>query len=101
MGKALLFGPFAGFQLDFLKWLLFRFAFINKNNIFPMISAGVKTYHTKYLIDQVRQSPEDRINALREYVPEAQSKDWIIERADKGYKLLKKIKKRRNTGIWY
>jgi hypothetical protein len=45
MGKALLFGPFAGFQLDFLKWLLFRFAFINKNNIFPMISAGVKTYH--------------------------------------------------------
>jgi hypothetical protein len=46
MGKALLFGPFAGFSTRFLKWLLFRFAFINKtDNIFPMISAGVKTYH--------------------------------------------------------
>jgi hypothetical protein len=44
MGKALLFGPLPDFQLDFLKWLLFRF--INKtDNIFPMISAGVKTYH--------------------------------------------------------
>jgi hypothetical protein len=43
MGKALLFGPLQGFQLIFEKWLLFRFAFINKtDNIFPMISAGVK-----------------------------------------------------------
>jgi malate dehydrogenase (quinone) len=50
---------------------------------------------TKYLIDQVRQSPEDRINALREYVPEAQSKDWIIERAGQRVQVIKKIKKKK------
>jgi malate dehydrogenase (quinone) len=47
-----------------------------------MLSAGIKNIPlTKYLIQQVRQSPKDRIDALKEYVPSAKSKDWIIERA--------------------
>jgi malate dehydrogenase (quinone) len=45
-GESIAVWSFAGFSTRFLKkWLLFRFAFINKtDNIFPMISAGVKTY---------------------------------------------------------
>jgi malate dehydrogenase (quinone) len=49
-----------------------------------MIAAGIKNIPlTKYLIDQVRQSPRIRINALREYVPGARSKDWVLELLDK------------------
>ena len=59
-----------------------------------MISAGIKNIPlTKYLIEQVRQSPEDRINALREYVPQANSKDWVIERAGQRVQVIKKDEK--------
>jgi malate dehydrogenase (quinone) len=45
---------------------------IKPDNIFPMLSAGIKNIPlTKYLIQQVRQSPKDRIDALKEYVPSA------------------------------
>jgi malate dehydrogenase (quinone) len=48
---------------------------IKPDNIFPMLSAGIKNIPlTKYLIQQVRQSPKDRIDALKEYVPSAKSK---------------------------
>jgi malate dehydrogenase (quinone) len=47
---------------------------IKPDNIFPMLSAGIKNIPlTKYLIQQVRQSPKDRIDALKEYVPSAKS----------------------------
>jgi malate dehydrogenase (quinone) len=63
---------------------LFRFTIVKTDNIFPMISAGIKNIHTKYLIDQVRQQ-RTRINALRG-VPEASSKDWVVKEQDKGTK---------------
>jgi malate dehydrogenase (quinone) len=94
--KALLFGPFAGFSTRFLKNGSYSDLplSIKKDNIFPMISAGIKNIPlTKYLIDQVRQSPEDRINALREYVPQAMSKDWVIERAGQRVQVIKKDEK--------
>jgi malate dehydrogenase (quinone) len=52
---------------------------IKPDNIFPMLSAGIKNIPlTKYLIQQVRQSPKDRM-MLKEYVPSAKSKDWIMK----------------------
>jgi malate dehydrogenase (quinone) len=58
-----------------------------------MLSAGIKNIPlTKYLIQQVRQSPKDRIDALKEYVPSAKSKDWIIERAGQRVQVIKKKK---------
>jgi malate dehydrogenase (quinone) len=55
-----------------------------------MLSAGIKNIPlTKYLIQQVRQS-KDRIDALKEYVPSAKSKDWIIERAGQRVQVIKK-----------
>jgi malate dehydrogenase (quinone) len=59
-----------------------------------MIAAGIKNIPlTKYLIEQVRQSPKDRMNALKEYVPSAKSKDWVIERAGQRVQVIKKDEK--------
>nr|WP_314896041.1 malate:quinone oxidoreductase [uncultured Flavobacterium sp.] len=94
--KALLFGPFAGFSTRFLKNGSYSDLplSIKTDNIIPMIAAGIKNIPlTKYLIEQVRQSPKDRINALREYVPGARSKDWKLERAGQRVQVIKKDEK--------
>ncbi|KIA85605.1 malate:quinone oxidoreductase [Flavobacterium sp. AED] len=94
--KALLFGPFAGFSTRFLKNGSYSDLplSIKPDNIIPMIAAGIKNIPlTKYLIEQVRQSPKDRINALREYVPGARSKDWKLERAGQRVQVIKKDEK--------
>lgn len=94
--KALLFGPFAGFSTRFLKNGSYSDLplSIKTDNIIPMIAAGIKNIPlTRYLIEQVRQSPKDRINALREYVPKARSKDWVLERAGQRVQVIKKDEK--------
>ncbi len=94
--RQLLFGPFAGFSTRFLKNGSYSDLplSIKPDNIIPMIAAGIKNIPlTKYLIEQVRQSPKDRINALREYVPGARSKDWKLERAGQRVQVIKKDEK--------
>jgi len=91
--KALLFGPYAGFSTKFLKngsWLDLPSS-IKINNIRPMLAAGLDNLKlTKYLIDQVRQSPDDRIEALKEYVPTANKADWELEVAGQRVQVIKK-----------
>src|SRR5690606_21146337 len=77
--KSLLFGPYAGFSTKFLKngslWDLP--SSIKLSNIKPMVMAGIHNLPlTKYLIEQVSQSGEDRIEALQEYFPNAKAEDW-------------------------
>ncbi|HLA56697.1 MAG TPA: malate:quinone oxidoreductase, partial [Flavobacterium sp.] len=91
--KALLFGPYAGFSTKFLKngSYLDLPSSIQLNNVIPMLSAGFHNIPlTKYLIDQVRQSPEDRLETLREYVPNAKSEDWELEVAGQRVQVIKK-----------
>jgi malate dehydrogenase (quinone) len=91
--KALLFGPYAGFSTKFLKngSFLDLPLSIKLNNIRPMLSAGLHNIPlTKYLIDQVRQSPEDRLEALREYLPTARLEDWELEVAGQRVQVIKK-----------
>jgi malate dehydrogenase (quinone) len=91
--KALLFGPYAGFSTRFLKngSLLDLPLSIKVNNIRPMIAAGLDNIPlTKYLIDQVRQSPEDRLEALKQYLPDAVMKDWELETAGQRVQVIKK-----------
>ncbi|MFH6996935.1 malate:quinone oxidoreductase [Flavobacterium sp. FlaQc-57] len=94
--KALLFGPFAGFSTRFLKngsYLDLPLS-IKANNLVPMLSAGFHNIPlTKYLIEQVRQSPKDRMKALREYLPSARSKDWKLEKAGQRVQVIKKDEK--------
>ncbi len=91
--KALLFGPYAGFSTKFLKHgsLLDLPESLQLDNILPMLSAGLHNLPlTKYLIDQVRQSPEDRLAALRKFVPDAQLEDWTLEDAGQRVQIIKK-----------
>lgn len=95
--KALLFGPYAGFSTRFLKngSLLDLPLSIKLNNIVPMISAGLDNIPlTKYLIDQVKQSPEDRLTALKDYLPTAKMEDWELETAGQRVQVIKKDAKR-------
>lgn len=94
--QALLFGPYAGFSTKFLKngSFLDLPKSIKFNNIRPMLSAGLHNLDlTKYLIEQVRQSPEDRLEALKEYLPTAQLKDWELEYAGQRVQVIKKDEK--------
>ncbi|MXV52132.1 malate:quinone oxidoreductase [Pedobacter sp. HMF7647] len=94
--KALLFGPYAGFTTKFLKngSILDLPKSIKISNIRPMLAAGLDNIPlTKYLINQVRQSPEDRLNALKEYFPEAKMEDWELEIAGQRVQVIKKDEK--------
>lgn len=91
--KALLFGPYAGFSTRFLKngSLLDLPASIKFDNILPMLKSGWDNFDlTKYLISQVTQSGEDRLEALREYFPLAESTDWELEIAGQRVQVIKK-----------
>ncbi|MBT1703680.1 malate:quinone oxidoreductase [Chryseosolibacter indicus] len=98
--KALLFGPYAGFSTKFLKKGSYfdLIKSIQPDNIIPMIAAGLDNIPlTKYLINQVRQSPEDRFEALREYFPNAKMEDWELEVAGQRVQVIKRDKE--NIGV--
>ena len=91
--KQLLFGPFAGFSTKFLKnGSYFDLPkSIEWHNMFPMLAAGWHNLPlTKYLIQQVTQSPEDRLEALKEYYPEAKIEDWELVIAGQRVQVIKK-----------
>jgi malate dehydrogenase (quinone) len=77
--KSLLFGPFAGFSPKFLKTgsNLDLIGSVKPNNVLTMLAAGAKNMSlTKYLIEQLMLSKEQRMEELREFIPNAKSEDW-------------------------
>lgn len=91
--KELLFGPYAGFTTKFLKHgsVLDLLRSVKLSNLRPMISAGVHNLPlTKYLIEQVSLSAEDRLEALKEYYPEARMEDWELAIAGYRVQVIKK-----------
>jgi malate dehydrogenase (quinone) len=90
--QALLFGPYAGFSTKFLKnGSYFDLPLsVKLSNIVPMLVAGMDNLPlTKYLIDQVLQSPKERLDALREFVPLANLEDWELEIAGQRVQVIK------------
>lgn len=95
--RELLFGPFAGFSSNFLKngshWDLFRS--IRLSNIWPMIKVGLTNFQlVKYLINQIKQTHNDRVNALRKFVVNANPEDWKLEVAGQRVQVIKKDKQK-------
>jgi len=79
--KELLFGPYAGFTTKFLKKgsYLDLMKSLEFTNIIPMIAAGLHNISlTKYLIQQASQTHDERMNALREFMPTAKNDDWEL-----------------------
>lgn len=92
----LLFGPFAGFSTKFLKngsiWDLPLS--IEWSNIKPMLYAGLHNLPlTKYLIQQVSQSKDDKVDALREFFPNADGDKWVEKIAGQRVQIIKKDEK--------
>ncbi len=90
--QELLFGPYAGFSTKFLKKGSFLDLplSVNLRNIRPMIAAGLHNIPlTKYLIEQVRQSSDERVDALEKYYPEARPEDWDLEIAGQRVQVIK------------
>lgn len=97
-GKAaLLFGPFAGFTTRFLKsgTPLDLIKSLHVGNVPPMLAAG---WHNagliQYLITEVLQSHEARMDALRAFYPDAASADWQLVPAGKRVQIIKKDAKK-------
>lgn len=98
--KELLFGPFAGFSTKFLKngSYLDLLESIKLDNIKPMLYTGWHNMPlTKYLIEQVLQSDDKRIEALQEYFPNAKKEDWELLDAGQRVQVIKKDEKEGGT----
>ncbi len=90
--RTLLFGPFAGFSPKFLKTgsNFDLIGSVKPNNVFTMLAAGVKEMAlTKYLIQQVMLSNENRMEQLREFIPNAKSEDWDVVVAGQRVQVIK------------
>ncbi|GKU78906.1 putative malate:quinone oxidoreductase [Paenibacillus sp. L3-i20] len=90
--ESLFFGPFAGFSPKFLKSgsMFDLITSVKPNNLVTMLAAGVKNLSlTKYLINQVMLSKEQRMEELREFVPNAKSEDWELVVAGQRVQIIK------------
>ncbi|HZG57065.1 malate:quinone oxidoreductase [Paenibacillus sp.] len=90
--ESLFFGPFAGFSPKFLKFgsMFDLITSVKPHNLLTMLAAGVKNMPlTTYLIKQVMLTKEQRMEALREFVPHAKSEDWDLVVAGQRVQIIK------------
>ncbi len=90
--KSLLFGPFAGFSPKFLKTgsNFDLIGSVKPYNVLTMLAAGAKEMSlTKYLIQQVMLSKEQRMEELREFIPNAKAEDWDLVVAGQRVQVIK------------
>ena len=94
---ALLFGPFAGFTTKFLKaGSKFDLAkSVKANNLKALLGVGRHNLDlTKYLMKEATQTHEQRMNALREFLPNAVNSDWKLENAGQRVQIIKNCNKK-------
>ncbi|SDT91396.1 malate dehydrogenase (quinone) [Pseudomonas pohangensis] len=94
--KALLFGPYAGFSTKFLRHGSYMDLpkSIRPGNIMPMLAVARDNMDlTRYLIKEVMQSTDSRLDALRKFYPEARDADWRLETAGQRVQIIKKDQK--------
>jgi malate dehydrogenase (quinone) len=94
---SLMFGPYAGFNTKFLKsgsWLDL-FATIRPHNLIPMLRAGAANLDlVKYLVGQLAASKSKKFEALQEFMPNADPKDWYRITAGQRVQVIKKDPKK-------
>ena len=95
--RSLLFGPYAGFSTNFLKKgsYLDLPKSIRPSNIVPMLAVAKDNMDlTAYLVKEVAKRRGDKIEALREYYPEAKDGDWELITAGQRVQIIKKDPKK-------
>ena len=94
--RSLLFGPFAGFSSNFLKYgsKLDLFRSIKTTNLFSMLQAGLENIDLgKYLLNQLIQTNEDRIETLKRFLPVVSPDDWKLSIAGQRVQIIKQTPK--------
>ena len=90
--RALLFGPFAGFTTKFLKQgsKLDLMKSVKASNLKALLGVGKNNLDlTKYLVKETRQTHEQRMDALRAFLPQANSADWQLANAGQRVQIIK------------
>jgi malate dehydrogenase (quinone) len=91
---SLLFGPFAGLNLKFLKngsWLDLP-ASIRLGNIVSYLSVALKNFPLViYLVKEIFKSSKQKLESLREFVPNAQAEDWQLYEAGQRAQVIKPV----------
>ncbi|QCY11971.1 malate dehydrogenase (quinone) [Pseudomonas sp. MPC6] len=91
--RVILFGPFATFSTKFLKEgsYLDLLSTTTTHNVWPMTKVGIKEYPlVEYLAGQLMLSDEDRLDALKEYFPNAKAEDWRLWQAGQRVQIIKR-----------
>ena len=91
---SLLFGPFAGLNLKFLKrgsWLDLPGS-IRLANLVPYLSVALRNFPlVVYLVKEILKSPKEKIESLRQFVPGADAKDWELYEAGQRAQVIKPV----------
>jgi malate dehydrogenase (quinone) len=89
---SLLFGPFAGLNFKFLKHgSIFDLPLsIRPRNLFPYLSVAISNFSlVVYLVKEIIKSPKQKIESLREFIPNANKKDWELYEAGQRAQVIK------------
>ena len=90
---SLLFGPYAGFTTKFLKHgsRLDLVKSVKTNNLKSLIGAGANNFDlTKYLVKEVFQNQNQRMQSLQAFIPNARTEDWTLAHAGKRVQIIKR-----------
>ena len=91
--RGLLFGPYAGFSSKFLKHgsLLDLPASVRPHNLLSMVGVGLRERRlVGYLLQQLRQGPQERLASLRRFFPQARPEDWRLAVAGQRVQIIKR-----------
>ena len=92
--RALLFGPYAGFSTRFLRQgsLLDLPRALRPYNLLPTLQAGLENIDlVGYLVGQVLQTMEQRLESLRQFLPTANGADWQLAVAGQRVQIIKQV----------
>ena len=91
--RVILFGPFATFSTKFLKEGSYfdLLTSTTTHNFWPMTKVGIEQYPlVEYLAGQLMLSDSDRMDALKEYFPNAKAEDWRLWQAGQRVQIIKR-----------